>query len=333
VKKMGRVASAVLLLAAMILVACGTPEASQPPDQVAVQLSWVHQAQFAGYYAAQQKGYYAEENLDVTLLPRAAPDVDVTAAVLDGTADFGVSYGAGLVMDRSCGRPVTVIATIYRIYPLVFMTMPDSGITRPQDFPGRTIRSLTVGSSDVAFWALMHRLGLDPDSVQQIDVGYDLEPFFAGELDIWPGYLINEVLAAREQGHEVNLILPDDYGIHLYGDVLFTTDRLIEENPDLALRFLRATLRGWQWAIENPQEAGPLALKYDSTLDAAQQAAMMEASVPLVYTGEDHIGWMRAEVWEGMYDALVEEGVLAKPFDVHEAYTMEFLQEIYGGEQ
>ncbi|HJX37135.1 MAG TPA: hypothetical protein VJ714_00915, partial [Anaerolineae bacterium] len=80
-------------------------------------------------------------------------------------------------------------------------------------------------------------------------------------------------------------------------------------------------------------EAGPLALKYDSTLDAAQQAAMMEASVPLVYTGEDHIGWMRDEVWQGMYDILLEQALLDQPFDVHEAYTMEFLEGIYGGEQ
>jgi len=325
--------SGVLVLLVTLLAGCGTPEVKQPPDKITVQLAWVHQAQFAGFYVAQQNGYYAEEGLEVTLLPRAGPDVDVSAAVLDGTADFGVSYGAGLVMDRSRGRPVTAIATTYRIYPLVFMTMPDSDITRPQDFPGHTIRTLSVGSSDVVFQALMHRLGLDPDSVRQIEVGYDLSPFFAGELDIWPGYLINEVLTAREQGYEVNLILPEDYGIHLYGDVLFATDRLIEENPDLVLRFLRATLRGWQWAVENPEEAGPLALKYDSTLDAAQQGAMMEASVPLVYTGEDDIGWMRAEVWEGMYDVLLEQGLLDEPFDVHEAYTMQFLQEIYGVEQ
>jgi len=333
--KMRRIAAVpwVMVLVVMVVAACGTPQITEPPDEVTVQLAWAHQYQFAGFYAAEQQGFYAEEGLEVNLLPRPGVAVDVTANVVDGLADFGITFGAGLVVDRSRGRPVTAIATIYRRYPLAFMTLAESGIARPQDFPGHTTRTLTPGGSAVAFEAMMTRLGLDPHSVEQLDVGYDLAPFFAGELDIWPGYLPNEPLTAREEGYDVNLILPDDYGIHLYGDVLFTTDRLIEENPDLVLRFLRATLRGWQWAVENPQEAGPLALKYDSTLDPAQQAAMMEASVPLVYTGEDHIGWMRDEVWQGMYDLLMEQGLLAEPFDVHEAYTMEFLQEIHGGEQ
>jgi NitT/TauT family transport system substrate-binding protein len=334
-KEMRRAAAAsgVLVVLVTLLAGCGTPQITEPPDEVTVQLAWVHQYQFAGYYAAEEQGYYTEEGLKVTLLSRPEVDVDVTANVVDGLADFGVTFGAGVVVDRSLGRPVTAIAAIYRRHPLVFMTLAESGITRPQDFPGHTIRTLTPGGSAIAFEAMMTRLGMDPDSVEQIDVGYDLAPFFARELDIWLGYLIGEVLTAREQGQEVNLILPDEYGIHLYGDTLFASDQLIRENPDLVLRFLRATLRGWQWAIQNPQEAGALALKYDSTLDAAQQAAMMEASVPLVYTGEDDIGWMRAEVWEGMYDILSEQGLLGKPFDVNEAYTMEFLQQIDGGEQ
>ena len=325
--------SGVLVLLVMLLAACGTSEVTEPPDQITVQLAWAHEALFGGFYAADQRGYYAEEDLEVTFLPRPGPGSDTIAPVLDGTADFGLDYGAGLVISRAQDRPTVAIATIYRRHPLVFITLAESGLSRPQDLPGHTIRTLVPGGSASAFEAMMTRLGLDPESVREVDVGYDLSPFFAGELDIWPGFLNYDVLIAREQGYEVNLILPEDYGVHLYGYTLFASEQLIKENPDLVLRFLRATLRGWQWAIENPEEAGPLALKYDSTLDAALQAAIMEASVPLVYTGEDDIGWMRAEGWEGMYDVLLEQGLLAEPFDVHEAYTMEFLEGIYGGEQ
>jgi NitT/TauT family transport system substrate-binding protein len=322
----------VLLFAVALLTACRPQEAEKPLDEVTVQLAWVHRALFAGFYAADQQGYYAEEGLEVSLVPRPAPDADVVASVIDGTADFGVDYGAGLITARSQGLPVTAIATLYRRHPLVFITLADSGITRPQDFPGHTVRTLTPGSSEVAFRAMMTRLGLDPDSVQEVDVGFDQSPFLAGDLDIWPGFMNSEVLTFREQGYELNLILPEDYGVHLYGYTLFTTDRLIEENHDLVLRFLRATLRGWQWAIENPAEAGPLALKYDPTLDAADQTIIMEASVPLIHTGQDHIGWMRAEIWQGMYEMLLEQGLLAGPVDMDKVYTMEFLHEIYGGD-
>ena len=322
---------AVLLLVAL-LAACGPQEVEKPPDEVTVQLFWYHQAEFGGFYAADQQGYYADEGLEVTLLPRPGPDTDINAPLIDGTAEFGVNTGAGLVAARSRGLPITAIATIHRRYPLVFMTLAGSGITRPHDFPGHTVRTLAPGGSAVAFQALISRLGLDPEGVQVIDVGYDLSPFFAGEVDIWPAYITNEVLTAREQGYEVNLILPDDYGVHLYGDTLVTTDQLIQENPDLVLRFLRATLQGWRWAVENPEEAGPLALKYDPGLDAAHQAAMMEASVPLVHTGEDHIGWMREEVWQGIYNILAEQGLLDETFDVEDMYTMEFLRKVYRGE-
>jgi len=322
----------VLLLAIALLAACRPQEAEKPPDEVTVQLAWIHRALFAGFYAADQRGYYAEEGLEVSMVPRPAPDADVVAPVIDGIADFGVDYGAGLITARSQVLPVTAIATLYRRHPLVFITLADSGITQPQDFPGHTVRTLTPGSSEVAFRAMMTRVGLDPDSVEKVDVGFDQSPFLAGDLDIWPGFMNSEALTFREEGYELNLILPEDYGVHLYGYTLFTTDQLIQDNPDLVLRFLRATLRGWQWAIENPEEAGPLALKYDPELDAADQTIIMEASVPLIHTGQDHIGWMRAEVWQGMHDMLLEQGLLAGPVDVDEVYTMEFLHKVYGGD-
>jgi len=156
--------SAMLLVAVTVLAACGRQEAKKPPDKVTVQLAWAHQALFGGFYAADQQGYYAEEGLAVTFLPRPGVGADVIALAADGTADFGVDYGAGLILARSRGLPVTAIATIYRRHPLVFITLADSGRTRPHDFPGHTIRTLVPGSSAVAFQAMMTRLGLDPDT-------------------------------------------------------------------------------------------------------------------------------------------------------------------------
>jgi NitT/TauT family transport system substrate-binding protein len=317
---------------ALALASCGVSPPVIPPDKITVQLAWQHEALFAGFYAADQQGYYAEENLEVTLLPRATPEEDIISKVVSGTADFGIDYGPGLISARSHGNEVTAIATLYRRHPLTFMTLAESGITWPQDFPGHTIRTLVPGSSAVAFQALMARLGLDPACVRQVEVGFDLAPFLSGEVDIWPGFVTNEVLSARSMGYELNLIFPEDYGIHIYGYTLFAADRLIQERPDLELRFLRATLRGWQYAVENPDQAGPLALQYDPTLTEAHQVAEMEASAPLIHTGKDHIGWMRSDVWEGMYAMMLEQGLIEKEFDVRNVYTMRFLNEIYGSQ-
>ena len=322
-----------LLCPVIVLVAAGCREAEPPLDEVTVQFQWYHSSQFAGFYAAEQNGYYAEEGLDVTLVPIPGTAADSIAIVADGEADFGVNAGAGLVTARSRGIPVATLACIYRRYPMMFMTLADSGITRPHDFPGHTVRKLAPGSSGVAFPALMARVGLDADSVEEVDVGFDLTRFFAGEVDIWPGYITNETLSASKAGVEVNLILPTDYGVHLYEDSLFTSDRLIQQNPDLVLRFVRATLRGWRWAVENAEEAGQLALEDDPALDADVQVAQMRANMPLVHTGEDQIGWMLPDVWQGTHDVLLTQVVLVEPFDVASVYTMEFLYEVYGEQE
>ncbi len=309
---------------------CSRQEAKKPLDKVTVQLVWTHQSQFAGLYAADQLGYYANEGLEVTLLPRQKSTFDPFAAVTEGTADFGLSYGVEMIAARAKGLPVEAIATIYRINPYVFMTMDKSNISTPYDFPGRTMRRV---ASPIVFNAMMTRLGLDPQSVRQMDFGYDLSPFLSGQVDIWPCYIINEVQTVRKLGYSVNVILPDDYGVHLYGDSLFTTDQLIRDNPELVLRFVRATLKGWRWAVENPKAAGAFALKYDSRLDVEHQQDIMQASVPLIHTGKDPIGWMQAEVWEGMHAVLLKQKILSKPVDLNNVFTLAFLNKIYKGKQ
>ena len=110
---------------------------------------------------------------------------------------------------------------------------------------------------------------------------------------------------------------------------MITTDDLIAKNPDLVQRFTRAALKGWTFAVENPAAIGPIVVKYMSNGNAELETAKMSAGIPLVNTGEDHIGWMKAETWKGMEQTLREQGVLIAPLDVTQVYTMRFLDEIY----
>ena len=105
---------------------------------------------------------------------------------------------------------------------------------------------------------------------------------------------------------------------------------MIATEPSLVERFLRATLKGWTYAIENPTAIGALAIKYRSDADVAHEIAFMTTSLPLINTGEDHIGWMKPEIWAGMEQTLREQGVLTATLDVTQVYTLQFLQAIYG---
>ncbi len=322
----------VLFLMILIIAGCGRQKVRESLDEIKVQLGWYHQAQWAGFYAADQLGHYSAEGLAVKLLPRPEPRFDQIGYVMDGKADFGTTNGVSVITAGSQGSPIVAITAIYRRNPQVFMTLSDSGISRPHDFPGHTIRTLHPLGNGVIFRALMGRVGLDPESVTQVEAGYDMSPFYERKIDIWPGFLTAEVLSAREQGYGVNVILPSYYGVHLYGMVIFTTDRLVSNNPDLVLRFLRATLRGWLWSVENLEEAALLSLEYDESLDKEHEIALYTASVPLIHTGEDQIGWMRDEVWQETHDMLLEQGILTQPIDIGTLYTMDFLNSIYGEE-
>jgi ABC-type nitrate/sulfonate/bicarbonate transport system substrate-binding protein len=136
----------------------------------------------------------------------------------------------------------------------------------------------------------------------------------------------NEPVQAELDGYEVVSLFYSDYGVTIYANPIFTSGQLIREQPDLVERFVRATLKGYQYAIEHPDEAAELALKYDESLDVTFQSATMRAEIPLIDTGDVPIGWMDAEVWQNTADILVEQGILSSPVDLDALYTTEFVE-------
>jgi len=294
---------------------------------ITVQLQWIHQAQFAGLYAADQNGYYAEEGLAVTFVPGGS-NVDSLSPLVEGSAQFGTATADQILLARAEGKPLKAFAVVYRRSPAVFMALSSSGITRPQDFAGKTIR--TPAPNAATLHAMMANLGISQDQYTEVDLPSDVEEFASGRIPVWGAYINALALSVQRAGYEINIIYPDDYGVHFYSDTLIATDDFIAKNPDLVRRFLRASLKGWIFAVENPDNVGPMVLKYAPDADPELANAQMIASIPLVNTGEDFIGWMKPEVWAGMEQTLREQGVITNPIDVQQTYTMQFLEEIYG---
>lgn len=330
---MGKMTGLTLALILSVLFGCSVSEQAKPPDEVRVQLKWVHQAQFAGFYVAREKGYYAKENIKVTFL-EGGQGIDIAQRVVSGDADFGVLTPEFIYVQRSRGVPLTAIAAIYRRSAAVFVSLADSGIVRPSDFMGKTVAAGDPAGSqkdlETQFHSMMKKLALDVSRVNIVPYDPAYTAFYKGEVEVTPCYSTGGLIKMRRKGLKLNLIWPSDYGIHFYSDTLATTERLISEKPDLVTRFLRATLRGWQEAMEDYRQAVNITLKYAQAPDPELQTAMMEAMLPLVHTGEDRIGWMKAGVWQDMYGILREENLLAGPIDVNRAYTMQFLKAIYG---
>jgi NitT/TauT family transport system substrate-binding protein len=316
-----------VLLMSGVLVACTAfkPE----PDKVTVQLSWFHSVEFAGFYVADQKGYYADENLAVTLKPGGA-DILPAQEVADGKADIGVTGGDQLLIARSQGLPLKAIAAIFRQSPVALMALADSGIKTPQDLVGKRIGVISPNydnNNDIQLLAMLRQAGIDQSKVELVVTeDYSVGSLTSGAMDVYSGFAMNEPVDARLRGIDVNLILPQDYGVSIYANVLFARQQTLDERSDVVQRFVRATYKGYQYAIEHPDEAGDLALKYDNTLDVAFQRASMQAEIPLIDTGDVPIGTMDSPVWQNTNDILLQQGLIKSPVDLNVLFTNKFVE-------
>ena len=323
----------ILALVSLSLGACTDSEKKPPVEKIRLQLKWVHQAQFAGFYLAKEKGFYTKENLDVDFL-EGGKGVDVTEALLSGPADFAVVAPEDILIKRSRGATLTAIAAIYRRSAVVFLSKADSGIDRPIDFAGKTIAVAKdpgeVRDFRIQFDALAKKLNLDVSHIRRMPYDPSYKAFLDGSVDVTPAYITGGLIRLKQAGHRLNVIWPGDYEIYFYSDMLAASEQIIQTKPEVVTRFLRASLKGWREAVNDTEAAVTATLKYARIKDESLQKAMMEAQIPLVHTGEDHIGWMTENLWEKMVEILYEEGIIpTKTLDESKVYTMRFLETVY----
>ena len=305
----------------------GAPDtARQPLEKVNLGLSWIHQAQFSGEYYADQYGIYEKEGIDITLVP-AQIDRDPLQDLIDGKLDFVIAQPDTLAKARTTGAQIKAIAATYRIHPLVFCSLPESNIKKPQDFIGKTVG--VAYSEEIILRAMLKQMDIDADLVNITERGYNFDDLLSGKLDAQGAWITDEVQTAQRQGIAFQWISPVDYKVTFYADVITTTEDRIQNNPELVERFLRATLEGWQKAIEDPEENSRLALLYAEDLSPLHEQDVLDSSLPLIHTGVDHIGWMKNADWEEMYKVLIEVGTVNDTISSEDLYTMEFLNKIY----
>src|ERR1700693_1806234 len=249
--------------------------AAHADEAVTVRLKWFNQAQFAGFYVAQQNGYYKAAGLDVNIQP-GGPDFPAVQMVTGGSEQFGVTGADQILIARSKGVPVVALAVIFRRNPFVLFSLAKSGIKTPADYVGKNIGVKIGGNEELIYRAVIAKAAVDKTKLNEIPVKFDISPLLAGAVDVWPGYLINEVLAAREKGFDVNVVSPPDYGIDLYADTLFTAEKTLSEKPDVVRKFVTATLKGWTSAIAAPEEAAQITVKYGTKLTYDHELAMID---------------------------------------------------------
>lgn len=295
-------------------------------DKVSLCLSFMKNAQFAGPFVAEYKGFYEEFGIDITIRPggiQSNPIVMVAA----GKDTFGSDAPVSIIFAREQQMPLVAVATIFQVHPAGIMFLKKSGIKEPKDFIGKRLMYMEGGLWTIIKAMFAHE-GIPLDSITTIAAPPSMVPLYTGQADGRNCFTTNDPILAKLEGIEVDFLLAYDYGIKTTSDSLFTSEKIIKENPDLVRRFVEATLKGWAYALVNKEEALDIVMKVNPELDREHQRLYIEGMVPYILTPESimhGIGWMSRDTWVQTQEMLLEFGGLPKPINIDEVFTLDFL--------
>ncbi|MFT6507496.1 MAG: diguanylate cyclase (GGDEF)-like protein/PAS domain S-box-containing protein [Colwellia sp.] len=277
-------------------------------EKVVLQLKWLHQFQFAGYYAAKEKGYYAEAGFDVTIKERNS-SVTPVEAVLNNQADFGI-VGSSIILDRMKGLPVVALAAVFQHSPLVLITLADSGIIGPYELKGKRVM-YSKGADDATFFAMFHQLGINESDFEHVAPSFDAGSLIRGETDAIASYLTNQPYYYKEKGYDIHIINPINFGVDFYDDILFTSEKSVRDNPERTLKFLEASMKGWRYALENKDEViGWLDSKYPSEISHNYLQFEAEETEKMILPNMVDIGHMSSERFHRIADIYKQQGLV-----------------------
>ncbi|KZZ46888.1 hypothetical protein A3759_05965 [Thalassolituus sp. HI0120] len=244
-------------------------------QSVVLQLKWKHNFQFAGFYAAQTQGYFADEGLNVDIR-EANPAKSPLQSVIDGEAQFGVS-DSSLVLARLQGKKPVVIAAVFQSSPLVLATLKSRELVSPLDLKNKRVMYVK-DADDAALQAMFAEFSITPDDITHVPHSFNNQDLSNGHVDAISIYSTSQPFDFADAGIDINLIAPSSYGIDLYGDLIFVEESYFRANSQQVLAFRRATLKGWQYALNNPQEMA-VWIHNNLTPDTSIESLLYEAQM------------------------------------------------------
>ena len=316
---------ALALTATGASVALAQDDAAEPQEPVAVsiRLPWFPGSQFAGSYVAQEKGFFADEGLEVTINPGGF-DTNSITLVAAGTDTFGMHDTNSLVFASVEEIPLITVATFLQKHPGAIMALAEKGYETLDDLVGARI-GFQEGGPWMLTQAMLVKNGIDPDSLEQQTIGFDLTALFEGQIDLQTVFATTEPIIAAAQGVDTTVFVPYDYGVETSANALFTSQSYFEENPDVVCAMVRAMARGWEYVFENPDEAAEIVVAVDpDNLDLEVEKliiAAMDGAVRTPDAMENGIGSMTQERWQTTVDVLRDFGGLEAEVDLSSVYS------------
>lgn len=313
-------------MVACFLAICVMAGSAGAAEKLVLQLRWEPQFQSAGYYAALWQRYYADAGLDVEIRSAFTSDgkrLSAIEEVRQGRADFGIA-AADLLVARDKGTPVVVVASIFQQSAVELYARKGTRLSSPADLTRLRVARRLNDLVDVEIQAMLRAEGIDPALVKPHRMGTEGSYFDAlarGRVDVIPGYSIRTPFRAKQRRLALIRLKPVTYGVDFYGDSLFTHERLIERDPELVRRFVAATLRGWKYAFENPQDViEGFIVNVRPTKSINDYAGLLRFQVPRVRAlAQYHLvqpGHINPDRWRRMHRVLRDAGLVGGQLDL-----------------
>ncbi len=322
-----------VLFSILLAVACqpSAPPITPTPPHAALTFMAGYKPQanlpFVGAYVAKEKGYFEAEGLDVTIehSPGQGQHLQLLAA---GKVQVTTQDAAVLLQRRADpGLPLVSIALIGQRGQQAFAALKESGMVTPKDWEGHLVGYKGTPPPDL--FALLHAAGADVNKVNLVNVGFDPRVLVEGKVDVYPLFKSNEPFLLRSWGYEITLWDAADYGVPTLGLTYVTSESLLQTQPDVLARFLRAALRGIDYAAQHPDEAVQIVLKYTGPeTNPDHMRYMLETELKDAQsevTREYGWGWQTQEQWQALADMLHQYDVLSST-DVTNAFTTRILE-------
>ncbi len=294
---------------------------------VTLQLKWQHAFQFAGYYAALAQGYYQSVGLEVRFT-EGKPGVDTLQEVLSGRADFGIGT-TELLLSRQQGAPVSILGVVYQHSPLQLLVLEESGIKDPKALHDKRVMMEQKASPEIRallnlelsqspdLFSFLKRAGVVSERYQSVEHTHTLDALLNREVDAMTIYTTNQPFELSELGVRYRILNPQMGGIDFYGDNLFTTDYLIRSRPNLVQKFYAASMRGWRYALEHPEEIIQLIYRdYSQRMSVAHLRYEAEVTAQLMQNNLIQPGYMNLDRWQHIVSVYQQLGDLPEGFDV-----------------
>jgi polar amino acid transport system substrate-binding protein len=243
------------------------------PEKVSLQLQWKHQFEFAGFYAAKEKGFYADAGLEVEI-KEYEQGKEILGSVLSGETTFGLLYSS-VIRDRMEGKPVILLANYFKRSPLALVVKPD--IYFPGDLKGKKVMGEKHELESANFAQMFRQFNMIADDFTTVPHTFRIDKFTDHEVDAMTVFLTNEVYHLRQEKVPFNIIDPNNYGVPFYDVNLFTSESFVNEKPETVEAFIEAGNKGWEYALANPEEIVDLIIAKYNTQNKAKEHLLYEA--------------------------------------------------------